>query len=205
MVADSPSLAKTRSFAEALFGAWNGPDTPGSRARSALGTVLLADGPHPDLADQLALFGQLVGSWDLEVTGYPANAPPVQELGEWHFGWALDGRAIVDVWICPRRDLRAHRPQAGDYGATLRFFDPAIGAWRSTWIGPVRHVVQPFIARQEGAEIVLDGAAQDGVMTRWIFAEITADSFRWRHVTSTDGWATRQLHLEMSARRQAAG
>jgi len=29
--------------------------------------------------------------------------------GEWHFGWALDGRALADVWISPSRAARVRQ------------------------------------------------------------------------------------------------
>jgi hypothetical protein len=110
----------------------------------------------------------------------------MQELkGEWHFGWALEGRAIMDVWITPRRSLRS-QAEPYEYGATLRFFDPTIQAWRSTWIGPVRHLVRAFIARQVGDEIILEGSFAQGCRTRWIFSQITATSFQWRNMESSD-------------------
>lgn len=167
--------------------------------------ALHASGPHPELADQLRLFGQFVGSWDAEVTNYLADGSRRVMAAEWHFGWVLEGRAIQDVWIAPRRGLRAGpTEELGDYGATLRFFDPKIGAWRSTWIGPCKGYVKPFIAQQVGDEIILEGSFAPGSVTRWIFSSITPDSFRWRHIESSDRWATHVLHQEMTARRRAA-
>jgi hypothetical protein len=166
--------------------------------------ALSCSGPNPGLRDTLGLFGQFVGSWDLEVFNYPeAERPPVICSGEWHFGWALEGRAILDVWISPRREERGADKALpeGDYGATLRFFDSSIDAWRSTWIGPGRRLVRPFIARKEGDEIVLRGSFAEGLETRWIFSDIRSDSFRWRSVESSDGWKTRRLWQEMRARR----
>ena len=59
-------------------------------------------------------------------------------LDELHFGWVLGGRALQDVWVIPGPG----QPGAGVsplavYGSTLRFFDAALGAWRSTWSEPV--------------------------------------------------------------------
>ncbi len=53
--------------------------------------------------------------------------------GEWHFGWALEGRAVQDVWIVPPRgELRRGDAAANvnSYGTTLRVYDPDIDAWR---------------------------------------------------------------------------
>lgn len=166
--------------------------------------ALQASGPHPDLASDLKLFGQFVGTWDVDVTNIALDGTKTALKGEWHFGWVLEGRAIMDVWIAPRRSLR-DGAQPYEYGATLRFFDPTIQAWRSTWVGPVRHLVRPFIARQVGDEIILEGSFAPGGLTRWIFSHITATSFHWRNLESSDEGITWTMVQEMDARRADPG
>jgi hypothetical protein len=170
---------------------------------TAMLAALGADGPHPALAEHLHLFGQFVGSWDVDITYHRPDGTRYEVAGEWHFGWVLEGRAIQDVWIAPRRELRGEPGrELGDYGTTLRFYDPALGAWRSTWIGPYKGYVMPFIARSIGAEIVLEGSFTPGQTTRWIFSEITPDTFHWRHVDLLNGSTTEVLRQTMDARRQ---
>jgi hypothetical protein len=164
--------------------------------------VLQASAPLPELAEKLRLFGQFVGSWDVEVINYNADKSSQTVEAEWHFGWVLEGRAVQDVWIAPKRNLRVAGDNAhGDYGATLRFYDAKIDVWRSTWIGPVKGYVIPFIARQIGDEIVLEGKSDTGTEMKWIFSEITKESFRWRFVQSSDGWASENKVQEMFCRR----
>ncbi len=166
-------------------------------------SVLTARDAHPAHADKLRLFGQFVGAWDVDVHNFPADGPARMVAGEWHFAWVLEGRAIEDVWIAPKRAQRGSGPvAAGEYGATLRFYDPQIDAWRSTWHGPVRGVVMPFIGRQVGSEIVLEGSFEPDVATRWIFSDITSQTFRWRAVESRDGWRTERMTQRMFARRR---
>jgi hypothetical protein len=178
--------------------------TPESRA---LLDVFVADGPAPELADRLMLFGQFVGAWDLDVVNHAADGSTEELSGEWHFGWALAGRAVADVWICPRRAPDGSSP--GEHGASLRFYDPAIDAWRSTWIGPHRGLVRAFLARPAPGGITLEGSFDAGTTTRWAFTDIELDpasdvpravSFRWRNESSTDGHAWR-LHQTFVARR----
>ncbi|HEU4698886.1 MAG TPA: hypothetical protein VFS40_06890, partial [Gemmatimonadales bacterium] len=70
--------------------------TPGmSRALLA---ALAADGPAADRADRLGLFGQFVGSWEVEVETAGAGGAWSRAAAEWHFGWVLEGRAVADVW-----------------------------------------------------------------------------------------------------------
>jgi hypothetical protein len=59
--------------------------------------ALRADGPMPSLASELALFGQFVGAWNLEIDFWPREEPPWSTDGLWLFDWILDGRGIQDV------------------------------------------------------------------------------------------------------------
>ncbi len=138
----------------------------------ALAEAFVAEGPRPELAERLSLFAPLIGSWDLIV--YEGEQ---RTTAEWHFGWALDGRAVADVWISPRREEGVKHE--GEWGLSLRFYDPAIGAWRSTWHGPKRGWVIPFRAGPSAEGIEL-GGERDGIELRWIFSELAPDSFRWR-------------------------
>ena len=167
-------------------------------------SALHATAPCPALADKLMLFGQFVGSWDLQIVYYACDGSVTRRMqGEWHFGWVLEGRAIQDVWIAPKRTPRSSGKDGEEYGATLRFYDAKLGAWRSTWIGPVKGVVRPFVAREMEDEIILDGSFVQGVGTRWIFSRITPNAFQWRAVESRDGWKTCRLEQEMFATRQS--
>jgi hypothetical protein len=159
-----------------------------------------ASGPDPALADRLHLFGQFVGSWDLDVASYDAEGNATHADGEWHFGWALAGRAVADVWICPRRAPDGSSP--GEHGLSIRFFDELLGAWRSTWIGPHRRLVRAFVARGVDDRIVLEGSFEPGVTTRWSFRDITESTFNWRNEESRDGqsWSLAQT---FAARRVA--
>jgi hypothetical protein len=174
-----------------------------SDGTEAMIDALRAAGPRPELAGKLALFGQFVGSWELDRTSYAPDGTTATVPGEWHFGWALEGRAVQDVWICPARGQR-DEPVAppAEWGTVVRFYDPRIDAWRATWIGPVSGVVQVFVARQVGDEIVLSGQTDDGDPLRWTFSDISADAFRWRSEVISDGGTTWQLTVEMRVRRR---
>lgn len=162
--------------------------------------VLHATGPRPELAERLMLFGQFVGAWDVAIANFRADGTAAEVAGEWHFGWALDGRAIVDVWIAPRRSLRDTASHGG-YGMTVRFYDETIEAWRATWLAPTTPVVQPFIGRKVGDEIVLEGRFEERTLTRWIFSAITPTRFHWRSVESGDEGVTWVQLQTMDARR----
>lgn len=169
-----------------------------------LGGALCAAGPHPEHADALMLFGQFVGEWDFDWASYGEEGEQtLTGAGEWIFGWVLEGRAVQDVWIIPSRARRGDAgAPVGEYGTTLRWYDPSLGAWLVTWNGPVNCARRTFVAREEGGEIVQEGQTEDGHPMRWIFSRIKEQSFHWASVFSADGVQTWQLREEMEVRRK---
>jgi hypothetical protein len=165
--------------------------------------VLATDGPRPDIPDQ-ALYGQFVGHWEVDVFDYASDGSRRAAHGEWHFAWVLEGRAIQDVFVVPTRAERpqGEQPTRGNrYGTTLRVYDPALRAWRITWINPVSGALNTLVARCQDGTIVQEGRDQDGELMRWSFSEITPDSFRWRGEASRDDGRTWRLAAEFFARR----
>jgi hypothetical protein len=162
--------------------------------------ALHATGSDAARADKLRLYGQFVGSWDLDIDWFPAGEPERHAKGEWHFGWVLGGRAVQDVWIFPARGGSA--PDWQFHGSTFRYYDPALEAWQITYFEPTRPFALRQVGRAEGRDIVQLGDEVDGVVRRWRFVEIAADSFRWLGEMSTDKGANWTLELEMRARRR---
>src|SRR5438128_6589510 len=143
--------------------------------------VLRASGRSPEIPEAADAYGWLVGSWELDVRHYWVDVAARRIRGEAHFAWVLEGRAVQDVWIMPRRpDRTADLDRASNmYGTTLRVWDPSIQAWRVTWINPVTAARAELIGRWSGHDVVQVGARPDGTPIRWVFSEITPDSFRW--------------------------
>lgn len=180
------------------------PQSPGTRdPRTAFVDALCADGPAPGPAGE-PVYGWLIGSWDLDVSEFAPDGTLLRRRpGEWHFAWVLEGRAIQDVWIVPRRGLRRADPAKHDeyYGSTFRILDPATGQWRIQWTDPVKQAFVTQTGRRVGADIVQEGTDSAGNQRRWSFVDITADGFTWRGEVSADGGATWQKHIEFAARR----
>jgi hypothetical protein len=165
----------------------------------ALTSVLHGAGPYEPLAGKLSLFGQFIGEWSLEWRGKDAAGNDLAVPGLLDFGWVLDGRAVQDVWRVPVDPADAPGMR-GFYGTTIRFYDPAIDAWRSTWIDPLNGNVLRFIGRSVDGGIVLTEI--DRGSERWSFRDITPDSFRWTGESSQDGGKTFVQYEEMLARRR---
>ena len=172
--------------------------------RSTFLDALHAEGPAADRADKMALYGQFVGAWDLDVTEFKDDGTTRRRSGEWHFGWALEGRAVQDVWIVPPRGQRKGDAVAlsNRYGTTLRVYDPAIDAWRIRWTDPVGQTYLSMIGRAQGDDIVQLGNNAAGHVVRWGFYQITPASFLWRGEASADNEASWNRVVEFTARRK---
>jgi hypothetical protein len=164
---------------------------------------LESKGPNPELKEKLMLFGQFVGDWDiLEDRFYQSNGRSSLEQnltrGELHWRWILAGRATQDVWMSIDEKSGKTIPE----GTTIRFYDQKTDAWHSVWISPTQGAIKTFVARQVGDTIVLDGMTAEGYPLKWVFSEITPNSFRWHAEETRDNGKTWTLREEMRIRRR---
>ena len=153
--------------------------------------ALHTEGPAADRADKMALYGWLIGRWEMDAVIYADDGSRHTGRGEIHFGWVLEGRAIQDVWVLP----------GVFYGTTLRVYDPALDAWHILWNDPLKQYYTRQLGRARGKDIVQDGKDDAGTSVRWSFTEITPDSFHWLGERSPDGGKTWRLQVEFFARR----
>ncbi|MCF3946175.1 hypothetical protein [Acidiphilium iwatense] len=162
-----------------------------NRSAASLAELLFSDGPASDRADKMGLYGWLIGAWEMDAVIHAEDGRTHAGRGEIRFGWALEGRAIQDVWSLP----------GVFHGTTLRIYDPGIDAWHIIWSDPLRQYYTRQIGRAQGPDIIQLGKTDQGVATRWRFTDIAPTSFRWFGECSTDSEATWRLQSEFAARR----
>ncbi|MGB6433685.1 MAG: hypothetical protein WBF59_06570 [Bradyrhizobium sp.] len=160
-----------------------------SQSLSFIDALCRADGPAQDRADKMMLYGQFVGAWDGTLTRYGANGERFDSSAEVHFGWALEGRAIQDVWTVPSRVGRPPGEADRMYGTTLRVYDPRNDNWET--------------GRQVGSDIIQEYRSAAGTICQWCFFEIEANSFHWVSRESADERKTWRLAAEFYLRRRA--
>jgi hypothetical protein len=85
--------------------------------------LLAASGPYDEHAEKLMLYGQFVGSWDIDATWYEKNGASRKGKGEWRFAWILGGRGIQDMLFAV--GMPPHK-----FGTTLRCYDPTLDLHR---------------------------------------------------------------------------
>jgi hypothetical protein len=173
--------------------------------RNAAIEALKADGPLSAYRDKLMLFGQFIGTWDMDIRFYDEKGKQVfKGPGEWMFSWVLDGRAVQDV-LTYASTTEPNRTAVGErrIGTTLRYYDPALDSWRMVWLGATSGTFLILNAKAVGSTIAIAGRDMDGSYLRWKFTDLSPDEFHWTGMTSRDRKHWR-MEQEMYGRRRGA-
>lgn len=174
------------------------------KAARTFAAGLVATGPAAEHKDALMLYGQFVGDWTTETTEWLADGTAHESRWDVRFDWVLEGRAVQDLWITPVRtgEPVAWSEPGNRYSTTLRIYDPAIRAWHIVWINPPGGAILRQLGRKVGDEIIQMGNIDaDGTMSRWVYRDITLETFRWCREQSSDNGESWTLRQEMRARR----
>ncbi len=166
---------------------------------------LVANGPAKEYEEKLMLYGQFIGDWVADTIEYPEDGSKRYSQWDIRFEWVLEGRAIQDLWITPIRgnDPVSWTEPGNRYSTTIRVYDPKIDAWHIVWINPPSGTIVQQIGRRVGNEIIqLGGIDSSGSQSRWVYRDITPDSFRWCNEKSVDNGNSWKLVQEMRARRK---
>ena len=174
-------------------------------ANSNLCEALTARGPALSLGDKAAEFNRLIGSWNVEVFDVETDGAKRVSEGEWHLNWVLEGLALQDVLIVPRRPDRRHdMPAKGNrYVTTLRLFDRAAALWRAISVDPLNGIYTTMVMRSDSSEIAEEGRDSNGNLCRRILSALTDRSFRARKEISQDAGASWQIVTQILAQRAA--
>ena len=158
----------------------------------------------PELAEVDDVFGWMIGSWEMDAVLHDRNGQTHKTKGEVHASWVLEGRAIQDLFIIPRRaDRHSGRPTKDErYGTTIRTYDPKLRMWRVIFINPASQETKAQLtARRAGNNIEMEGKLSDGTPIRWRYQEITPTSFHYTAERLHSDGKSWQLYLELFGRR----
>jgi len=112
----------------------------------------------------------------------------------------LEGRAIQDLFIFPRRSDRSSSPPIeGDrYSTTIRTYDRKLKAWRVVFINPAAEETSAqLIGRRKGDGIEMEGELSAGTPIRWRYMTVTPTSFHFTAEKVKPDGKTWQLYLEL--------
>ena len=147
---------------------------------STFADALVSETPSAEIGERERDFDWIVGGWSGTTRDFKEDGSVFESTGEWWFSWVLEGRAIQDVWIVPRRADRTGASRVYNrYGTTIRYYDAQQGLWRIVWINPISGIKSELAGRRHDNRIVLEGVNETGSM-RWSFNDITPTRFIWR-------------------------
>jgi len=174
-----------------------------SRQRESFASSLISEKASSEIKEH-NIYDWLIGSWSVEAIDYLDNNEVIKSQGEWHFAYVLEGRAIQDVWIAPKRALRTPelKQPRNRYGSTLRYFDIETKKWCINWFNPVSSTMSKLYGWKDGKNIVQEGKDNDGNFMRWTFEDIAEKSFHWKGLISKDNGKTFELQAEFFGQRK---
>ncbi len=130
-------------------------------------------------------FSKLIGDWEFDYyDGYNGEKKYSRHIkGEWIFRRILNGAGIEDLFICPSRETRHVNPQVdGEYGLAVRMFNPKEKCYDMFYTCERKMCRLKFVL--EGEKLV--GTVLNEPNKKWVFSEISDNSFRWQNVTVTE-------------------
>ena len=148
------------------------------------------------IPDEYDYWGELIGGWDLDYVEKRGMPGEKHVKGEWYFERVLEGLGIQDIFICPVREERTD-PKKGEYGATIRMFNPKKMAWDMVYT--CYENMSRFTGTKKDGMVVLTNNHNKN--NRWVFTEITPETFHWQNESvQKDG--TVKIWCEVFATRQ---
>jgi hypothetical protein len=176
--------------------------TTSAETSGAFAEALVSQSRSPEISPHEDVYAKLLGAWDVEARDRADDGTIQVTAGEWFFARTLEGRAVQDVWIAPTRaKRRGSSGPANRYGTSVRTFDPHSRRWQVTWFNPVTGAFDVLQTHIDQGHIVQEGTQTSGRRMRWIFREITDETFHWTgEVQLADGsW---RLEAEFFGRRR---
>lgn len=144
-------------------------------------------------------FAPLIGDWDFDYYDRYDLEVHRHVKGEWIFRRILEGAGIEDLFICPSRATKEEHPQPdGEYGLAIRMYRPEGRCYEMAYTCKNYGMVLLEFRKEEEK---LVGTRKDNPNAKWVFSEITDDSFHWQNITvKADGeW---QINSDVYAKRK---
>lgn len=142
-------------------------------------------------------FAPLIGDWEFDFfDGCDDSLRKVK--GEWIFRRILNGTGIEDLFICPSRETMFTNPQPdGEYGMAVRMFNNTKKCYDMVYA--CEKYMRGLQFRLEAERLV--GTVLDNPAEKWVFSDITKDTFHWQNITvlETGEW---QVNSNVYAKRK---
>lgn len=130
-------------------------------------------------------YAPLIGDWTFDYLEPDRRALK----GEWFFRKVLEGTAVEDIFICPSRETKETNPQPdGEYGAAIRMYNAGKHCYDMTYVC-TKYTTRLEIHKVNGK---IECTVSDSPESKWVFSDITDNTFHWQNVTVLDdgSWRT---------------
>ncbi|MEQ8952826.1 MAG: hypothetical protein RL120_01750 [Gammaproteobacteria bacterium] len=114
------------------------------------------------------------------------------QRGEWIAGYIMDGRGVLD---------ETHNFESGVRTTNVRIFDELGGTWKVNWFKTPLYSTLVAEGGSEGEEVVFLNPEN---LDRWVFYDITPDSYRWRQERIIGGSYLSVFEIECTRRQDIA-
>lgn len=132
----------------------------------------------PKIPAEYDWFAPLIGDWDFDY--YDDKDSPRHVEGEWIFRRILNGAGIEDMFICPSRQTLHINPQPdGEYGLAVRMFNHTTKCYDMVYA--CERYMRRLQFKLEDDKLV--GTVLDQPDKKWVFSEITENTFHWQNIT----------------------
>lgn len=157
----------------------------------------LLSGEATQIPEEYDWFAPLLGDWDFDYQDESGGVKRVVK-GEWFFRRVLNGAGIEDLFICPSRATMEYDKQPdGEYGAAIRMFNRERECYDMTYACAQYSKYLRF--RREGDRLV--GTVLTNPAEKWVFSELTGDTFHWQNVTDLEDGGQR-VNSDVYGRRR---
>jgi hypothetical protein len=163
--------------------------------------VLLSKERAASIPEEDDWYGGLIGEWEFEWIDHQGATEERRLRGEWLFARALEGHAVVDLFICPSREERKkNAAPESEYGLSIRTYSPETHSWHICHASS--GAPEQLVALRESNGDIVQTSMGKGYVAVWRFSKLEADSFCWSNRISEDGGKTWELVGEVFARRR---
>ena len=152
--------------------------------------ALICEKANEKYKENIDLYGQFVGSWNITWNSYDKDSHLKSSVkGEWIFSYVLNGMAIQDLFIVPsREECKNNNIESGEYGTTIRIYDPKKDMWNVFYGCPGETSLLKAYKIEDRIEQYCVNRTE--FSQKWVFSNITKNSFTWQNLVSYDGGKT---------------
>ncbi|WP_422861807.1 hypothetical protein [Flagellimonas sp. W118] len=153
----------------------------------------------PTLTDH---WGQLVGNWDIEVEIVNSSGEITQSFnGEWNWFYVMNGMAIQDVFILPKREDA--KDQNSFYGIGLRIYNEKLNKWQTAYMDTSNKQMDTGEAISTNEKIILIETNEKDEKIRITYFDFQDNTFKWQQEVFNEDRKVWQINQLIHATRKS--